>query len=97
MAGRRALRAQPPAPWHVRLGRAVLRWTGRLVLGALAGGVVVGATMWAGTSWEAARWLGAAAAVVVVSASGLAATLPLPPGADDDGPTGARSAPPDAS
>lgn len=68
--------AVPRAPWYVRLGRAALRWLGRLALGALAGGVVLGATLWAGTSWEASRALGAAAAVLVVVASTLAATLP---------------------
>lgn len=66
----------PRAPWHVRLARAALRWLGRLAVGALAGGVVLGTTLWAGTSWEASRALGAAAAVLVVVASALSATLP---------------------
>lgn len=75
--GRHGARAAaPPSPWYALLGRAVLRWTGRLALGLLAGGVVLGATVWAGTSFEAARALAAAAAVVAVVASTLAATLP---------------------
>ena len=81
--------AVPPTPWYARAGRAALRWLGRLTLGALAGAVVLGATSWAGTSWESARALGAGAAVLVVVASALAATVPAPrdptpPGRADD-------------
>lgn len=74
--------AAPRAPWYVRVARAGMRWLGRLALGAFAGGVVLGATLWAGTSWEASRALGAAAAVLVVVATTLAATLPPLPGPD---------------
>jgi len=40
---------------------------------------VLGATTWAGTSWESARAFGAGAAVLVVIATALAATLPATP------------------
>lgn len=95
--GREAARS---ARWYEVLGRAVLRWLGRLALGAFAGGVVLGATVWAGTSVEAGRALGAAAAVLVVVASALAGTLPAPPepsppSTDDD--PGARRRPPRAA
>jgi|GEM_PF-1372663 len=94
--------AAPAAPWYVRTGRAVLRWLGRLLLGAVAGAVVLGATLWAGTSWESARALAAGAAVVVVVATALAATLPplpdaapLPPRSPADGPRTRRPDPHD--
>ncbi|MCC2321816.1 hypothetical protein [Cellulomonas xiejunii] len=86
--------AAPRAPWYTRAGRAALRWLGRVALGALAGGMVLGATLWAGTSWETARVLGAGAAVLVVAATALAATLPPVPEPSttrDDGP---RTRPP---
>ncbi|GIG38315.1 hypothetical protein [Cellulomonas phragmiteti] len=91
--------AEPAARGYVRLGRAVARWSGRLLLGAFAGGVVLAATLWAGTSWEAARALGGAAAVLVVVASALAGTLPAvpepAPPAVQDGPGTRRTEPRD--
>lgn len=85
--------AVPRASWYVVLGRAALRWLGRLLLAALAGGVVVAATTWAGTPWESARGLGGAAAVLVVVATTLAARLPGPPAPPHEL---APDAPPDA-
>ncbi|MBO3087686.1 hypothetical protein [Cellulomonas dongxiuzhuiae] len=89
----------PRPPWYVRAARAALRWLGRVVVGALAGGMVLGATLWAGTSWESARALGAAAAVLTVVATALAATLPPVPGPPtatrDDGAGTRRNPSPD--
>lgn len=76
--GRHAGGATPPAPWPRRLAAAALRWTGRLLLGAVAGGVVLLALGWTGVGGASARALAAGAAVLVVVAAALAATVPPP-------------------
>lgn len=76
--GRHATGAQPPAPWHRRLGAAALRWAGRLALGTVTGGVVLAALRWTGVTGRSAAALAAAAAVLVVVAAALAATVPPP-------------------
>lgn len=86
--GRHAGRSQPPAPWPRRLGAAVLRWAGRLLLGAVAGAVVLLVLGWTGVTGTSARALAVGAAVLVVVAAALAATVPPPvaPPSDATGP-----------
>lgn len=87
--GRHAGGAAPPEPWPRRLRAAALRWAARVLLGAVAGGVVLLVLGWTGVTGTAARALAVGAAVLVVVAAALAATVPPPAGGQPSAAPGA--------